>query len=246
MSEFTISHALKKGDKGVDVKKVQEWLCLSGISLKVDSQFGEATEAAVEAFQKSRNFGMTGVVDDNTFAALSSPMRMAVAEIDAQGKAVGEMVVVYAKQHLELHPREVGGANCGPWVRLYLDGHEGVSWYWCAGFVCFVLKQACQSLGMPMPIAPTFSCDNLAIQAIQKEIYLKEPPKAGRAKITAGSLFLNRRSTNDWNHTGIVLDAEAEVFHTIEGNTNDGGSSDGYEVCQRIRGYKGKDFVLIG
>ncbi len=39
--------------------------------------------------------------------------------------------------------------------------------------------------------------------------------------------------------------ADADVFHTIEGNTNDDGSRNGYEVCARRRGYGKKDFVLL-
>ncbi len=44
---------------------------------------------------------------------------------------------------------------------------------------------------------------------------------------------------------GIVLRAAEEVFETIEGNTNDEGSREGYEVCQRVRGYPGKDFIVF-
>jgi len=34
------------------------------------------------------------------------------------------------------------------------------------------------------------------------------------------------------------------VFQTIEGNTNDDGSREGYEGCQRVRGYASKDFIV--
>jgi hypothetical protein len=36
-----------------------------------------------------------------------------------------------------------------------------------------------------------------------------------------------------------------EVFKTIEGNTNDDGSREGYEVCARIHDFKSMDFVLL-
>ena len=39
----------------------------------------------------------------------------------------------------------------------------------------------------------------------------------------------------DWTHTGIVTKVEGKMVHTIEGNTNDEGSREGFEVCQRIR-----------
>ena len=36
-----------------------------------------------------------------------------------------------------------------------------------------------------------------------------------------------------------------EAFSTIEGNTNDGGSSNGFTVLKRSRGYKDKDFIRL-
>ena len=63
--------------------------------------------------------------------------------------------------------------------------------------------------------------------------------------IKPGSMFLSRRTTKDWVHVGIVIKAEDQIIHTIEGNTNDEGSREGYEVCKRIRGYKNKDYILI-
>jgi hypothetical protein len=42
-----------------------------------------------------------------------------------------------------------------------------------------------------------------------------------------------------------VIAPREEVFETIEGNTNDEGSREGYEVCHRVRGYGSKDFILV-
>jgi hypothetical protein len=80
---------------------------------------------------------------------------------------VGRAIVRYAKQHLKQVPREVGGNNKGPWVRLYMDHHEGDEWRWCAGFVCFVIKQACDTIQVEMPIVSSFSCDLLAASATE-------------------------------------------------------------------------------
>jgi hypothetical protein len=78
-----------------------------------------------------------------------------------------------------------------------------------------------------------------------KGSFLAGPKILDKNKITPGSLFLVQRTATDWEHTGIVVSAEADVFHTIEGNTNDEGSREGYEVCKRIRGYEKKDFIVI-
>jgi hypothetical protein len=34
-------------------------------------------------------------------------------------------------------------------------------------------------------------------------------------------------------------------MQTIEGNTNDDGSAEGYEVCARTRSYTNMDFILL-
>jgi hypothetical protein len=173
------------------------------------------------------------------------PMTTSLQDILPGNKGLEQMIVAYAEKHLEQHPREVGGQNKGPWVRLYMLGNEGNDWPWCAGFVSFILKQACKTLSIPLPIQTSFSCDSLAASAKERGHFLKEPETDQGKAISPGSFFLQRRSPRDWIHTGIVLSADKDVFHTIEGNTNDDGDREGYEVCRRIRNYKDKDFILL-
>lgn len=126
-----------------------------------------------------------------------------------------------------------------------MNGNEGPDWPWCAGFASFILTQACQTLDVALPIKTSVSCDVLAEQAKEKEIFVPEPKAKDRNLVTPGSLFLVRRTETDWVHAGIVLKADDDVFYTIEGNTNDDGSREGYEVCKRIRGYDKKDFIVF-
>jgi hypothetical protein len=56
---------LKLGSKGQKVKVVQ-----SALKLKDDGEFGPATEKAVKAYQKSKGFPETGIVDQKTFKSL--------------------------------------------------------------------------------------------------------------------------------------------------------------------------------
>ncbi len=174
---------------------------------------------------------------------LVSPLRDATAEASPRG-SLAARVVYYAKRHARQHPREIGGQNRGPWVRVYMDGEEGPDWPWCAGFVSFVLKQASDSAEQHPPLALSVSCDSLAASAKARGIFL-----AGRtsnySRIKPGDLFLNRRTSTDWTHVGVVIKTAEEVFMSIEGNTNDEGGREGYEVCSRIRGYKRKDFISI-
>ncbi len=245
MDDLILDKNCKKGSKGRKVKLIQEWLCLHGFHVVIDSDFGPATDGAVREFQKKKGLTPDGVVGKSTFAKLIMPMTDALKPIAAGGKSLGQMVVAYAAQHLKQSPREIGGQNRGPWVRLYMDGNEGPDWPWCAGFASFILKQACQTLGVPLPIKTSVSCDVLAEQAKQKGVFLTEAKACNRKLIEPGSLFLVSRTETDWVHTGIVLKADADAFNTIEGNTNDDGSREGYEVCKRIRGYQKKDFIVI-
>ena len=243
MRDLTLDRSLRRDDKGEKVRLVQEWLSLHGFGVVPDGGFGPATEAAVRAFQRKRGLVDDGVVGPKTFDGLVAPMRGVLEPLKPMG-TLGATVVAYAKRHLLAKPREVGGENCGPWVRLYMAGKEGKEFAWCAGFACFLLKQACDAYGASMPIKASVSCDSLAASAREKKVFVPGGSVI-TGSITAGSFFLNRRSPSDWTHVGIVLQATPESFSTIEGNTNDEGSREGYEVCARTRGYDQKDFIRI-
>lgn len=245
MKDLVLDKDYKKGSKGKKVRLIQEWLCLHGFHIYIDGDFGPATDYAVRQFQRRKGLKVNGIVGRKTFARLILPMTDALRPIPRDEKSLGQIVVAYAKQHLQQYPREIGGQNKGPWIRLYMKGNEGPAFPWCAGFSCFILKQACQTLSTPLPIKTSVSCDALAASAKGKGIFLKESKIVNKTQITPGSFFLRRKTPKDWVHTGIVIRAEDEVLHTIEGNTNDEGSREGYEVCKRTRGYKNKDFILI-
>lgn len=245
-NELTLSAAIcKRGDKTPDVRKIQEWLYLDGFGLVVDGDFGPATEQAVKAFQTKKKLPVSGLVDVATFTALSSPLRSAETGNGGNGQ-LGNRIVALARQHLQYHPREVGGQNRGPWVRMYMEGREGKDWPWCAGFVCFILRQALREQPTSLPIKPSFSCDELAQRAgssgrFISGFHLADPV----ATIKPGYFFLVRKSSTDWTHVGIVTKCQAETIETIEGNTNDDGDREGYEVCSRIRGLGAMDFIRI-
>jgi peptidoglycan hydrolase-like protein with peptidoglycan-binding domain len=241
--ELDFTKALKRNDKGKGVKAVQEWLTLHHNHVSTDGDFGPATEAAVIQFQKKRKLGGTGVVDEATWKKLVEPLAAALAPISPNGKSFSRLVVAYARQHLRQHPREIGGDNRGPWVRLYMDGNEGDTWFWCAGFATYCLRQAAETLGVEVPIERTYSCDVIATEAKREARFIPEASAVGKVK--PGSLFLVRRTSNDWTHVGIVVKAAQETFQTVEGNTNDEGSRNGYEVCARTRSYSGRDFVRL-
>jgi hypothetical protein len=247
--ELELSRALRRGDRKGSVYNIQEWLCLHGLRVVVDGDFGSATQAAVREFQRKSRLKEDGVVGRKTYEALVAPLRSVLAPLSAGRRSFADLTLAYARRHLAQHPLEIGGQNCGPWVRLYMDGHEGSEWPWCAGFVTFVMKQAAQTLGVPMPIPGSMSCDSLAAQAQNADFFVSEADLRN-GSITTGelptaSIFLVRRTNSDWTHAGLVTAFDRGMFQTIEGNTNDEGSREGYEVCARMRGYASKDFIRL-
>jgi peptidoglycan hydrolase-like protein with peptidoglycan-binding domain len=235
----------KPGSAGQKVRLIQGWLSLHGFKLVVDGGYGDATARQVRAFQKAQGLPVTGIVDGETYARLVQPMIAALSPIAPDG-TLGSLVVAYARQHLTQHPQEVGGENRGPWVRLYTQGREGADFPWCAGFVTFVLEQACLAAGVAMPLPKTLACDE--IQACADARFLSQPKPSQRRRITPGSVFLRPNPPGRkprYAHTGIVVKADVDTFKSIEGNTNDEGSAEGFEVCARVHGYRGLDFVII-
>ncbi len=243
-AEIKFPGEVRKGKRGAVAKRIQEWLCLHGHQVAVDEDFGGVTAQALEAFQKAKRLPVTGVMDDATHTALVKPMRAVLSHKPKARGGFGAAVMSVAKAHLAAHPREVGGANKGPWVRMYMQGNEGKPWAWCAGFTTFCMHQASDAGAGKLPIQGSFSCDSLASQAKSAGVFLSER-KAAPDMIPAGAMFLVRRTSTDWTHVGFVSAANPGAFATIEGNTNDDGDREGYEVCARSRGYAKKDFIVL-
>ena len=248
--ELVFQGDIRRGQKGRRVEFVQEMATLQGFRTGIDGDYGPATAEVVGQFQVANGVARTGVVDEGTFDMLIQPLLRALTPIEGLPGGYDERVLAYARQHLAEHPREVGGQNRGPWVRLYMEGHEGTDWAWCAGFVCFLMRQAADTGAGKMPFQRTFSCDVLAERARNEGLFRAERTldrdDPARTGIRPGSIFLVRQTATDWTHTGLVTDCRAETFGTIEGNTNDDGHREGYELCARTRGYAKRDFIVYG
>jgi hypothetical protein len=245
MNEWVFAGEIARGAIGANARLVQEWLCLHDVHVVIDGRFGAATAEAVRQFQAGRGLPQTGAVDRATFELLVQPLTSALAPLEIAGRSLGAMIVAYAEQHLMQHPREIGGQNMGPWVRFYMNGKQGTDSPWCAGFACFVVAQASSTMSVRNPIRRRVSCDLLARDATTGARFLAESKVSSPAEIPPGSLFLSRLTPSDWVHTGVVVTPREDTFDSIEGNTNDAGDREGYEVCRRVRGYKKKDFILV-
>lgn len=124
------------------------------------------------------------------------------------------------------HPK---GSNSGPEVDEYLRSvalRPGSPW--CMAFVYWCARKACQELVISIPLAQT---GGVMIQW-QKAQLRKVPNRASGVK--PGDIFI-MQFAHGTGHTGFVESIGNGLIHTIEGNTNDDGSREGYEVARRVR-----------
>ena len=254
--ELNIKNLLRKGSRGKGVKKAQEWLNLWKYydpkwryACGIDGIFGPNTEKTVRGFQEFKGLEVDGIVGPVTFQALTWPMRLAFAPLHKSDLALHELIVAYANMHLTSVARELNQRNEGPWVRAYMDGHEGRPWAWCMGFVQTVYDQAFGALDKKFTafMPHTYSCDVVGHHVLQNGSLIRKKDLPGRiGEVKPGSIFLIVKTPYDWTHTGIITGVDGDCFHTIEGNTNDEGVREGFEVCQRIRDFKqGKVDVVV-
>ncbi len=246
MNEFNLDKSYLKGDSGPYVWIIQEWLCLNDIHVVIDGSFGPATHNAIIRFQTLKKLKPDGIVDKKTFSKLIAPLTTAINPIPFNGQSMSDLVVAYANQHLRQHPREIGSRNMGPWIRYYMKGYQGSESPWCAGFTSSIINQAAETLGQKLLMETSDSCSVLANNAKKCGLFLSERTiLADKSKLLPGYIYLSREFPGYWTHVGIVIDVKDEVFMSIEGNTNDEGSAEGYEVCRRIRNYDSKDFIIV-
>jgi hypothetical protein len=127
--------------------------------------------------------------------------------------------------------RELTNQNDGAWVEAIqrVTGNKKGD-AWCASYVSVVLALY---YGGPKktPLPMTASCDVL-LEHARKKKWLTHVPQAD-------DVFLVMKSPTDAIHTGFVTSVDPTGIGTIEGNTNDDGSRDGYGVFERRRALVG-------
>lgn len=132
--------------------------------------------------------------------------------------------------------REATNHNDGPWVEAIqrVTGNARGD-PWCASFVAFVLDIAYQGKN---PLRRTASCDLLLADARAKGWVVDKPG--------AGDVFLVLRTPTDAVHTGFVRAAGRSSIATVEGNSNDDGSREGWGVVKRpARKIAGLAFIRL-
>ena len=134
---------------------------------------------------------------------------------------------------------EVGRSNWGDAVSQFL---AAVGWTtpapWCCALACWSIREACRQmhyLGLPVPM--TASCELMREFARSKDL-LFDTPQPGDLMLVLGSNGLA-------HHTGMVQGVDGNLFWTVEGNSNQDGSAEGFEVVPQHRTVTPGHFVFF-
>jgi hypothetical protein len=227
-------------------KKIQEWINLHkfhtmgfSLSIGIDGDYGRITKSAVEDFQGLVGLDVTGDVDALTWMRLVAPMQKAFSKISCSPEfQVKNISLAYAQQFVDQHPTEIGN-NTGPWVRAFMKGKEGDWAAWCCGSICTAIDHGANSINKSMDnwFSWDWSCEKLrkkAIKGINTDYISERDVKERYSEIEPGDLFLVMKRGRA-KHIGIVEEMKGDIMCTIEGNTNDEGSREGYELVRRKR-----------
>ncbi|WP_139420978.1 CHAP domain-containing protein [Chryseobacterium mulctrae] len=119
-------------------------------------------------------------------------------------------------------------SNAGPAVESYLKSVGlGKGYAWCMAFVYWSVKEASKQLNTETPLIKTAGVLRQWNEITPKMKVTKSPK--------SGDIFIMDYGKGQ-GHTGFVVEVRADgSLKTIEGNTNDEGSREGYEVAYRIR-----------
>jgi lysozyme family protein len=236
-------HLVQVDMTGRDVTAIQARLLELGINPSgVDGVFGEQTESAVKLFQ-ARSVDRTGapleidgIVGQKTWATLFG---VAVTPLRSSPPAIGSLLA----EILRVAAGEVGvmevppGSNRGPRVDEYLNsvGAGLLGQPWCMAFIYWCFVQASQTLGVANPAPRTAgvkqswrmaqSLDGITIVPHAKA--MTDP-----SLVTPGMVFYIDTG-GIHGHAGFVADVIGGTLVTVEGNTNEGGSSNGIGVFHR-------------
>ena len=128
-----------------------------------------------------------------------------------------------------------GHRNTGKDVEKYLAiVGLGPGYPWCMAFDYWCYNQASKETGIPNILIKTGGVmHQWNEQQPKRKISLSTVLKDSTV-IKPGAVFIMDYGKGT-GHTGLVEKIVGDLVHTIEGNTNDEGSRDGYEVCRRTR-----------
>jgi len=232
--------ALRKGDPRTDLVK----LCQNRLNiilcddLKVDGDFGAKTEASVKLFQTRRSLKPDGVLGPVSWAELFG-RETDIARTPETPLLAGALQAALS----QVGVREIGGRNRGPQVDQYLAAvgtPPGLSW--CMAFCCWAFKDGANSRHVENPVVMTAGVHRHWRQAPDEIKVASDAALDDLRNIKPGMIYLIDHGFGK-GHCGLVVTAEPDGIHGVEGNTNERGSREGDGVYRKIRSYSE---ILLG
>lgn len=121
------------------------------------------------------------------------------------------------------------GSNRGPEVNKFLASVGlGPGYPWCMAFVYYCVSKAAAELGLPNPLVMTGGVMDQYERSPARKLSNRD------SGVKPGDVGI-MRFANGNGHTFFVRTKPSGLVNTIEGNTNDDGSREGYEVAHRSR-----------
>lgn len=139
-ASITNASAYREGDEGNDVMQIQSRLATLGYSVDADGDFGPATTAAIQAFQRDRGLEADGLVGAMTYKALMG--RDIPVSRDSSTAAVRRII-------------QTGLRLTGV---PYVFGGTSPSGFDCSGFVRYVFASA--GISLPRTADAQFDAGN--------------------------------------------------------------------------------------
>jgi cell wall-associated NlpC family hydrolase len=232
------NRTIESGEKDAKiVKAIQQRLTEMGIgNLSGTGTYGPKTVEAVKQFQAMHTDAAGNPLTiDGKVGAITWEILFGQEEVPVVGEPGNDL----RDKALQVAISQIGvmeqpaGSNKGPEVSLYL-ATVGLDpgFYWCMAFVYWCYNEAAKQLGRKNPLVKTAGCQDHWNRTEAKKV-LRDQAIANPGLIKPGSIFIIKTGKTS-GHTGIVEKVEGGFIHTIEGNSNPAGSSNGIGVF-RIR-----------
>ncbi len=214
------------GATGDLVREIQRLLNLSGFRdddgnrLDEDGEWGPLTQQAVDRYQLSRGIGRTGLVGDETLAALRRDGQLSSGS-PLPLRALAQMEAFLAARITENLGRNRGAPAPGQPADMSVDAINAfaglVGEAWCSSIVWCAYVRA----GYPKPqLPPGFPLVANVVAWARRKGYLVDVSQPGNAPQPGDIWTTGSEADPPHMHTGMVrtVDIASRTITTIEGN----------------------------
>ena len=219
----------------------------------VDGDFGVITEHAVMAFQALNDdengmaLDVDGEIGELTWDALFQERTEIEDPVPDLSDITSDRLAFIEVANAQIGVKQsTRGSETGPMVDAYILStglKPGKSSYWCMAFVYWCAMKTCEERDINNNLPRTAHVKtswNRSKASGAGAIVERNDAKSTTVK--PGMVFYISTGQTT-GHTGIVTKVSGGTISTIEGNTNEGGSRNGYGVFARTRRIKPTNLI---